>query len=62
MVQLIDDKLIKLKNKMRDFFPAVPVQQQDGGSNDGAMPFAEGEAEDVSVCNMNTQQEVRVTY
>ena len=36
--------------------------QQDGGSDDVAMPFAEGEAENVSVCNMNTQQEVRVTY
>ena len=56
MVQLIDDKLIELKNKMRDFFPAAPVQQQDGGSDDGAMPFAEGEAEDVSVCDMNTHK------
>ena len=26
------------------------------------MPFAEGEAKDVSVCDMNTQQEVQVTY
>ena len=26
------------------------------------MPFAEGEAEDVSVCDMNTQQEVQVMY
>ena len=62
MVQLIDDKLTELKNEMRDFFSAVPVQQQDGGSDDGTMPFAKGEAKNVSVCDMNTQQEVQVTY
>ena len=58
MEQLIDDKLTELKNEMRDFFSAMLVQQQDGSSDNGAMPFANGEAKDVSVCDLNTQQEV----
>jgi hypothetical protein len=61
IVQLIDNKLTELRNEMRDCFPAAP-EQQDGGSDDGAMQFAEGEAEDVSVRDTNTQQEVQVTY
>ena len=55
MVQLIDDKCTELENVMSK---AAPVQQQDGSSDDVAMPYAEGEAKDVSVCDMNTQQEV----
>ena len=55
MVQLIDDKCTELEDVMSK---AAPVQQQDGGSDNVAMPFAKGEAKDVSVCNMNTQQEV----
>jgi len=59
MADMIDQKLTKLKDEMRDSFPIVPQQQQDS-ANDNKMPFADGEEDDVLLHDQNTQEHTHV--
>jgi hypothetical protein len=63
MVAMIDQKLTKLKNEMREAFPLAMVQQQEEHSidNDNEI-FADGDAEEVLVEQPARQGQTRVTY
>ena len=63
MVAMIDQKLTKLKNEIRDAFPLAMVQQQEGGSvdNDNEL-FADGDEEEVLVKQPAQQGQTQTMY